>query len=263
MLIIKVGGGESINLRGIAADLAQLQEQVIVVHGANALRDRLASALGRPKTVLTSVSGYSSVYSDDTALELLMMAYAGLRNKRFVELCQQHGINAVGLTGLDGRSIQGRRNRGIRVRENGRLRIVRDLSGKPQRVNAGLLRMLLEHGYTPVLTVPIVDENGYAINSENDDVVAVLQAEFQAGMVLQLIEAPGLLRDRNDPNTLIPRLPREALGRQEQHVSGRMKRKILALRRLFEHGVQTVVISDGRVEHPIRDALNGKGTVIQ
>ncbi len=263
MLIIKVGGGESINLRGIAADLAQLQEQVIVVHGANALRDRLASALGRPKTVLTSVSGYSSVYSDDSALELLMMAYAGLRNKRFVELCQQHGINAVGLTGLDGRSIQGRRNRGIRVRENGRLRIVRDLSGKPQRVNAGLLRMLLEHGYTPVLTVPIVDENGYAINSENDDVVAVLQAEFQAGMVLQLIEAPGLLHDRNDPNTLIPRLPRETLERQEQRASGRMKRKIHALRRLFEHGVQTVVISDGRVEHPIRDALNGKGTVIQ
>ncbi|MDQ7063448.1 MAG: [LysW]-aminoadipate kinase [candidate division KSB1 bacterium] len=263
MLIIKIGGGEQINLRGIVADLAELDEPVVLVHGANALRDRLAEALGRPRKMLTSVSGYTSVYSDESALDLLMLAYAGLRNKRLVELCQQHGINAIGLSGIDGQVIRGRRNRGIRVLENGKLRLVRDLSGKPQAVNEPLLRWLLEQGYTPVLTVPIVDERGTAINSENDDIVVVLQAALQARMVIQLIEASGFLEDPRDPASVVAALSRNELEQREAQVSGRMKRKMLALRRLFDNGAQRVVMADGRTEHPIRAALAGEGTVIQ
>ncbi len=263
MLIIKIGGGETIHLRAIVADLSALNEPFVIVHGANALRDRLAEALDRPRKVLTSVSGYTSVYSDKTALDLLMMAYAGLRNKRLVELCQQHGINAIGLSGIDGQVIRGRRNRGIRVRENGKLRLVRDFSGKPQAVNEPLLRWLLEQGYTPVLTVPIVDEQGFAINSENDDIVAVLQAALQARLIIQLIEAPGFLDDPGDPQSVIRSLSRDELEQREQQVSGRMKRKMRALRRLFENGAPRVVIADGRVEHPIQAALAGKGTVIE
>jgi acetylglutamate/LysW-gamma-L-alpha-aminoadipate kinase len=63
-------------------------------------------------------------------------------------------------------------NKGIRVRENGKTLIKRDLSGKPRSVNTSLLTLLLDNGYCPVLTIPIVDENGFAINSENDDIVA-------------------------------------------------------------------------------------------
>ena len=96
-----MGGGSAINLPGIAADLADLAEPAVVVHGANALRDELAERLGAPKRVLTSVSGYSSVYSDDRALDMIMLAYAGLRNTRLVELCQRAGVNAIGLTGLE------------------------------------------------------------------------------------------------------------------------------------------------------------------
>ncbi len=136
MVIVKIGGGDSLNLPGIIADLAELDEPVVMIHGANALRDRIAERMGHEKRVLTSVSGYSSVFSDQDALDVILMAYSGLRNKRIVELCQQHGINAVGLTGLDGRVIQGRRNKGIRVREGGRNLIKRDLSGKPREINA-------------------------------------------------------------------------------------------------------------------------------
>ena len=103
MHIIKVGGGSQINLPGIVADLARLETPYVVVLGANALRDDLGTRLGLEKQELTSVSGYNSVYSDENAIDLIMMAYAGLRNRRFVELCQRHDINAVGLTGLDGR----------------------------------------------------------------------------------------------------------------------------------------------------------------
>ncbi len=263
MVIIKIGGGENIHLEGIVNDLLEFPGPYLIVHGANALRDQLAEMLGIRKQVLTSVSGYSSVYSDKDALDVLMMAYAGLRNKRIVELCQQRGINAIGLTGLDGQVIQGRRNRGIRVKEGNKIRIVRDFSGKPRHVNKRLLEWLISEGYVPVLTVPIVDEHGTAINSENDDVVALLQETFRAQTVIQLIEAPGLLAEPHNPATLIPHLSPIELVDREKNAQGRMKRKLRALIQLFDHQVQKVIISDGRVEHPLRDAFNEKGTVIQ
>lgn len=263
MLIIKIGGGESINLEGVVADLAELEQPYLVVHGANALRDEIAERMGTPKQVLTSVSGYSSVYSDAPAIDAILMAYAGLRNKRLVELCQRRGINAVGLTGLDGRIVEGERNRGIRVREGGKTLIKRDFSGKPRRLNKALLQLLLDNGYAPVLSIPIADEQGFAINSENDDIVALLQDSFRADCIVQLIEAAGFLDDEKDPESLVTSMSRLELERREEQVQGRMKRKMLSLRRLFEAGETRVIIADGRVEHPVHDALAGKGTTIQ
>jgi acetylglutamate/LysW-gamma-L-alpha-aminoadipate kinase len=263
MIIVKIGGGSTINIAGVIEDLAGVDEQYVIVHGANALRDKLAADLGQPKQVLTSAKGYTSVYSDEKLLDVMMMAYAGLRNKRIVELCQQHGINAVGLSGLDGKIVQGQRNKGIRVYQGKKLKIVRDFSGKPRTVNAPLLQLLLDNGYVPVLTVPIIDELNAAINTENDDVVRVLQQALKADTVINLIEAPGFLKDQNDAASLITQIPAAELEAREQQVEGRMKRKMLAFRKLFEHGASRVVIGDGRGEHPVMDALAGKGTVIE
>lgn len=264
MLIVKIGGGEAINLPAIVADLAELKkEPMVIVHGANALRDRVAAKMGFEKRILVSTSGYSSVFSDENALDAILMAYSGLRNKRIVELCQQHGINAVGLTGLDGRLICGRRNLGIRVRENGKTLIKRDLSGKPAEVNAGFLLLLLERGYTPVLTIPIADENFVAINSENDDIVSLLQQVLSAGTVIQLIEAPGFMDDVDDPSTLRATLSRAQVAEMEKRTEGRMKRKMHALNKLVQSSVAKVIICDGRTGHPVRDALAGAGTWIR
>ena len=263
MYIIKIGGGAEINIEGIISDLAGLNEKFIIVHGANALRDKLAEEFGYPKKVVTSVSGYSSVFTDEKALDIMMMAYSGLKNKRIVELCQQKGINAVGLSGVDGKVIQSRRNKGIRVRENGKLMIKRDFSGKPKSINKDLLELLLSNGYVPVLCVPTIDENNFAINSENDDIVTLLQKEFKAGKIIQLIEAPGFLEDKDNPDSLVKTMSQRELETRENEVEGRMKRKILALRKLFENGDTTVIISDGRTSNPINDAQNGKGTTIK
>ena len=263
MYIVKVGGGSEINLLGIVNDLAVLEEPFVVVLGANALRDDIGRKLGLEKQELTSVSGYTSIYSDESAIDLIMMAYAGLRNRRFVELCQRHDINAVGLTGLDGRLVQGERNRGIRVREGDKILIKRDFSGKPRSVNTPLLELLLEQGYRPVLSIPIVDEQGFAINSENDDIVNVLQEGLHADRILQLIEAPGFLKNRDDPASVVGQLTRLELEQSELQVEGRMNRKMLALRRLFDAGAAEVVIADGRIEHPVLSALAGCGTIIR
>jgi len=263
MWICKIGGGEGINAEGIVKDLAELKESCILLHGANALRDKLAASLGVEKKTVTSVSGYASVLSDERVIDLQMMAYAGLRNKRIVEMCQRHGLNAVGLSGLDGRVVQGKRNTGIRVRDGGRTLILRDFSGKPQSVNEALLRLLLDNRYTPVLCVPIADENGYAINSENDDILNALAAVFRPDKIFQFIEAPGFLENKDDPLSVVPALSKGELEAREARVEGRMKRKMLALKHLFDSGAATVIIADGRVEHPLMDALGGKGTTIQ
>ena len=263
MIIVKIGGGRSINISGIIKDLSGLQEKFIIIHGANYLRDELSVKLNKPKKTITSVSGYSSVFSDESAIDLLMMAYSGLKNKRIVELCQQNGINAVGLSGLDGKMIRGKRNQGIRFKEDGKLKIIRDLSGKPKEINTLLLNLLLDNGFTPVLCVPILDENNSAINSENDDIVNVLQSAMKADKIIQLIEAPGYLENKDDPDSLLKYISRDQLFKKEEKAEGRMKRKMHALSKLFEEGAAEVYIGDGRTEHPVSDALAGKGTLLR
>ena len=266
MIIIKIGGGDTLNLEGIIADLAHLahlDQSFLIVHGANVLRDQVVAKMGLEKQVITSASGFQSVFSDETAIDTILMAYSGLRNKRLVELCQQKGINAVGLTGLDGRIVQGQRNRGIRVMENNKKMLKRDFSGKPASINTELLQLLIQNQYTPVLTIPICDEDGFAINSENDDIVCMLQQALKAETVVQLIEAPGFMEDINDPDSLQATLSRNELAIRLQQVEGRMKRKMYALNKLSSGEVKTIIIADGRGEHPVSDALKGGGTWIQ
>jgi acetylglutamate/LysW-gamma-L-alpha-aminoadipate kinase len=149
------------------------------------------------------------------------------------------------------------------VYQGKKLKIVRDFSGKPRTVNAPLLMLLLDNGYVPVLTVPIVDEFNAAINTENDDVVRVLQKALQADVVINLIEAAGFLEDQNDAASLIKNIAAAELAAREQQVEGRMKRKMLAMRKLVEQGASKIIIGDGRLAHPINEALAGKGTVIE
>ncbi len=263
MLIVKIGGGEDLNLTAIVQGLARLKEPMIIVHGGNAARDDLAARLNQPVQVITSDSGYSSVLSDRNAVELQMMAYAGLCNKRLVELCQQQGVNAVGLSGVDGGVIRARRNRGIRVTEAGRRRLVHDHSGKPIQVNRRLLEMLILSGHVPVLTVPILDENQVAVNSENDEIVRLLQQEFQATRVLQFMGAPGILRDANDPGSVISHLDAESCAQWEQQHTGRIRRKLRALNKLLADPSVRVLIGDGRIEDPVGHLLAGGGTLAQ
>ena len=263
MIIIKIGGGEAINLSEVVKDLATLNQPFIVVHGANAVRDHIVEKMDFTKKVVTSISGYSSVFSDDNAIDAILMAYSGLRNKRLVELFQQHGVNAVGLTGLDGRLVQGVRNKGIRVMENGKKMLKRDCSGKPKSINTRLINLLMDNGYVPVLTIPICDENGNAVNSENDDIVVQLQLALGADTVIQLIEAAGLMEDVSNPASLIRKLNRSELSAREQQAQGRMKRKLHALNRTVRNGMTRIIICDGRIERPIINALAGGGTWIE
>ena len=259
IIIIKIGGGKDINIEGIAKDISEIKEKCIIVHGANHFRDELYSKLGKEKKILTSLSGYSSVFSNTDMIDSIMMAYSGLRNKRIVECLQKNGVNAIGLSGIDGRLIVGKKNQGIKIKEGEKIKLIRDFSGKPQSINKELLMYLLEKDYLPVISIPIIDENGEAINTENDDVVSLIKKELGCNLVIHFIEAPGILKDKNDPDSLIKKLTQNDLLELESKVEGRMKRKILALRKL---NPCRIIVADGKTENPLKDALDEKGTVV-
>ena len=106
MLVIKVGGGKNLNINAIIADIVALHQagqELILVHGGAEMTNEVAQALGHPPQFVTSESGYESRRTDRRTLEIFEMVYCGQLNKMWVEKLQQAGVNAVGLSGLDGR----------------------------------------------------------------------------------------------------------------------------------------------------------------
>ncbi len=249
MRIIKVGGGAGINLAGLAQDLAADRQETLIVLGAHAERDRLLTRLGEQKTTLVSKSGMPSVQTDKTMIDAIAMAYTGLRATRFVETLSQAGVSACHLSGIDGGLIQARRRRGIRTEVDGRQMIVQDLSGKPFEVRLPLLRSLFELNILPVITIPVADERGCAVNADNDELVLLFQRAYSPCTVIQLIEAPGLLDDPQRPESLIPEVTQNDMPGLIEKAKGGMKRKLHAVNRMLQNG--PVIFADGRLPRPL------------
>lgn len=266
MILIKAGGGKAINWEGISRNIAELlaSEPVVLVHGASAWRDEIAARLSVPVKKVVSPSGISSVYTDEEAIEVFLMAYAGLVNKRVVARLQAHGVNALGLSGVDGRLWQAKAKKDILVKDAGKTKLLRDnLTGRVERVNGGLLRLLMDHGYCPVVCAPALSYEGEIVNTDNDAAAAVMSEELGIKTMVYLFEAPGLLRDPDREDSLIAAIDKFKIDECLSYARERMKKKILGVKRAIEGGVETVYFGDGRVENPVRDALAGKGTVIR
>lgn len=266
MLVIKVGGSEGIDLAAVCRDVASLVQEgqrLVLVHGGSHRTNVVAEALGHPPQFVTSVSGYTSRRTDRETLRIFEMVYCGEVNKAIVEMLQAAGANAVGLSGIDGRLLEGRRKEAIKIVENGRRRVLRDdYTGTVETVNTSLLTLLLDNGYLPVVTPPAISTESEAINVDGDRAAAMIAAALGAERLIILSNVPGLLREFPDESTLIRRIER---GRAEEfmaHAQGRMRIKVLGAMEALEQGVGQVIFADGRVEAPVRAALAGQGTVI-
>ena len=267
MIVVKVGGSKGIPIDAVCQDISALVgrgERVIFVHGASHETNLLSTALGKPPRFVTSMSGVESRYTDRETLEIFCMAYAGKMNKLFVERLQQLGVNAVGLCGVDGRSMEGERKAAIKVIENGKRKVLRDdYTGRVEQINTGLLTLLLDHGYTPVLCPPAISYESEIINVDGDRAAAVLAAACKAETLVILSNVPGLLRDVNDANSLVRRIDKAHISSYMDLALGRMKHKMMGTAEALEQGVGTVILGDARLEHPIQQALQGQGTVIR
>ncbi len=266
MLVVKIGGGASLNHEQIADDLAGLVregQRLVVVHGGSALTNQIAAQLGHPPEFVTSVSGFTSRRTDRRTLEIFQMVYCGQVNKGWVERLQRRGINAVGLSGLDGRLWEGPRKDAIKIVKAGKRLVLRDdYTGKVEHVNAGLLQVLLEQGYLPVLTPPALSFEGEAINVDGDRAAAMTAVALKADALVILSDVPGLLERFPDEASLIRHISRSELERFMDVAEDRMKKKVLGAQEAIAGGVARVVFADGRVERPLRRALAGEGTVI-
>ncbi len=266
MIVIKVGGGKDLNVDAIVADIAALRaagRPLLLVHGGAETTNEVAEALGHPPQFVTSESGFVSRRTDRRTLEIFEMVYCGQLNKMWVEKLQQAGVNAVGLSGLDGRIFEGKRKDKLRVRVNGRRLVLRDdWTGTVERVNTHLLTLLLDAGYLPVLTPPGASDQGEAINVDGDRAAAMVAAAFNAEALVILSNVPGLLRNFPDESSLITQIPRAKADDFMQYAEGRMKKKVMGAVEAIGEGVQRVIFADGRVEQPVSKALDGGGTQI-
>jgi acetylglutamate/LysW-gamma-L-alpha-aminoadipate kinase len=265
-LVVKLGGTEGVDFSAICRDAAALLGQgrrLVLVHGGSAEANQLGEALGYPPRFITSPSGFTSRYTDRRTLEIFMMAVNGKVNSLLVEQLQSLGVNALGLSGPDGRLLLATRKEAIQSVENGKRKIVRDdYTGKIEAVNARLLETLLEGGYTPVVAPLALSANGEALNVDADRAAAMIAAALHAEALLLLTAVPGLMRSFPDESTLIRSLPRQRLQEAMQYAEGRMKKKILGAEEALQGGVGQVLIADGRLANPISNALAGNATTI-
>jgi acetylglutamate/LysW-gamma-L-alpha-aminoadipate kinase len=267
MLVVKIGGGSGTQIDPAVTDLTGLLRsgrKVLLVHGASGETNILAEKLGKPPRFVTSVSGIESRYTDRETLEIFEMAYCGKANKAVVEAFQRRGVNAVGLSGLDGRIFEGKRKDTLTILEGGKRKVLRgDYTGRVERVNTGLLALLLDHGYLPVLCPPASSYEGEAVNVDGDTAAAQAAAALKAKDFVMLSNVPGLLRDLADPASLVARIPAKAIEDFMPLARGRMKRKLMAAAIALSAGVDRVILAGANVDAPVTAALAGHGTVIQ
>ncbi len=266
LVVVKVGGSEGIDYDAVCDDIAALQSagrRLLLVHGGSAETNRVAEALGHPPRFVTSPSGFTSRFTDRETLEIFEMVYCGKMNKGLVERLQRRGVNAVGLSGLDGRVFEGKHKKSVRSVEEGKTVILRgDHTGTVERVNDGLLRLLLDHGYLPVLTPPGASFEGVAVNVDGDRAAAAVAAALGAEALVLLSNVPGLLAAFPDEASLIREIPAARVEEYLEIAQDRMKKKVLGAAEAVAGGVGRVVFADARVPEPIERALRGEGTVV-
>ena len=271
MLVLKLGGGDGMDMTACCDDIAALWhrgERMIVVHGGADETSTLGEQLGHPARFVKSPNGMTSRYTDRETLEILAMACAGRRNVTLIEALQQRGVNAVGLAGVDGGLLRGPRKSAITAVEpnatgDGERRVVLrdDHTGKVTRVNTHLLHLLLAGGYLPVLCPPALSDNNEAMNIDGDRAAAAVASALDADQLVILSDVPGLLRDRADLESVIPVVAPEEMDLAMSFAQGSMRKKLLGAREAVDGGVGRVVLGLGRGDAPVQRAMSGSGTV--
>lgn len=257
IVVVKYGGNAMIN--------EQLKEQVmedlvllwligvkpVLVHGGGPEISDLMARLGKEAVFVDGLR-----VTDKETVDIVQMVLAGKVNKTLVNILEMKGGKAVGISGMDGRLIEA-------VQKDERLGYV----GKVTSVNCRVVTDLLEKGYIPVISTLGCDKEGNAYNINGDTAAASIAGALHAERMILMTDIEGLLRDKDDPSTLIPELTvaeAESLM-AEGVISGGMIPKIKCCMEAIEKGVENVVIMDGRVPHSILMELltdEGAGTMV-
>jgi acetylglutamate/LysW-gamma-L-alpha-aminoadipate kinase len=263
-VVVKIGGAKTVDPAGTVADVADLVAdgvEVVVVHGGSTAVDETLEELGEEPTYVTTPGGVSGRFTDERTMEVFEMVLPGKLNTDLTATFRAAGVNAIGLSGVDGGLLTGPRKSAVRVVEDGKKKIKRgDHSGKITGVNDDLLSTLVGGGYTPVVTVPMLADDGVPVNADADRAAAAVAGALDATLVV-LTDVEGVYADPEDPATLIESAETPAdLEALRDAAEGFMTKKVMAATEALEGGADEVVVADANAESPVCDALAGGGT---
>ena len=254
-VVVKYGGNAMINeqlKQQVMEDVVLLRlmgVRVVLVHGGGPEINQLMDRLGKKPEFVDGLR-----VTDKETMDIVQMVLAGKINKTLVNLLEMKGGRAVGLSGMDGRLLQ------CTIKDE-RLGFV----GEIQKVHIQPVLDLLDRGYIPVVSTVGCDKQGNAYNINGDTAAAFIAGALSAERLIMMTDIAGILRNREDPSTLIPRITLSELPslREENVISGGMIPKVECCATALKRGVKNVVIMDGRVPHSILMELltdEGAGT---
>ena len=243
-IVVKYGGAAMVHAElreAVFRDLALLTSvgvQPVVVHGGGPEINTWLKRLEIPAEFRDGLR-----VTDPDTMDVVEMVLVGRVNKQIVNGLNKLGARAVGLSGSDGMLVE------ARPWGNGSHGLVGDVA----RVNPDVLEPLLKKGYVPVISSVAATRDGTAHNINADTVAGELAAALEAEKLILLTDTPGILRDRDDPESLIPQL-RLSEARQlieDGVVAGGMTPKTECCIRALAQGVAAAHILDGRVPHAL------------
>jgi acetylglutamate/LysW-gamma-L-alpha-aminoadipate kinase len=265
MIIIKIGGSVVDGLHpSIISDLKKVseKEKIILVHGGGKEVTKISESLGKEQKFIVSPGGIKSRYTDKETAEIFTMVMSGKISKMIVGMLQKNGVNAVSLSGVDGKIIQAERKKKLLViNEKGRKMVIDGgYTGKIQDVNTNLIKLILDQGYVPVISPIAISEEFDFLNVDGDRAAAYVAGKMQSDKILFLTNVNGLLMDDKLVTKLTLAEAKEILPK----VGFGMEKKILAATEALEMGVKQALISNGQRENPISSAIaNDNCTVIE
>jgi acetylglutamate kinase len=252
VFVVKLGGEvlqDATVLDQVATQLALLHSlsiRLVVVHGGGPQASALSRRLGQEPVM---VAGRR--VTDDGALEVAKMVYAGLLNTDLVSALREHRVQPVGITGVDADLLTAHRRPPVKVVDDAGENRTVDFGhvGDLDRVDPRILLTLMEARFVPVVASLAGDDDGAVFNVNADTVAETIATALRAQKLIFLTGAPGVLRDRNDPSTLVTFADPDDLAElmQSGALAGGMRPKVEACIRAATGGVERTHIIDGRL----------------
>lgn len=257
IVVIKYGGNAMFNeelKRQVMEDIVLLWligVKVVLVHGGGPEITETMAKLGKQAKFVDGLR-----VTDKETVDIVQMVLAGKVNKTLVNLLESKGGKAMGISGMDGMLIEAEM-------KDERLGYV----GKITKVNIAPVNDLLEKGYIPVISTIGCDKEGNVYNINGDTAAAFVAGALNAKRLIMMTDIAGILKDKDDPETLIPSVTIEEAEQLKKDgiVSGGMIPKVDCCIEAISHGVKKVIIMDGRVPHSILMEIltdEGAGTMV-
>ena len=243
IVVVKYGGNAMINdelkeaVMGDIVLLSLIGIKVVLVHGGGPEITEMLGKIGKQSQFVDGLR-----VTDKESVDIVQMVLAGKVNKNLVNLLQNKGGKAIGLCGMDGHMIE------AKVLDE-RLGYV----GEVTNINVEPVLDVLEKGYIPVVATVGCDSEGNSYNINADTVAARLAGELKAECLISMTDIVGLLRDKDDPSTLIPKVCVSDAPKlmRDGVISGGMIPKVNCCIEAIRRGVHKVFIIDGRIPHSI------------